>query len=153
MARETTLILIKPDGVQRGLIGEIVGRIERSGLQIVGLKLISVADDTARKHYAEHVGKPFFDGLVSYITAAPVVALAVAGLSAIGKMRQIIGATNPLEAGAGTIRGDLGVAIGRNLIHGSANARDAQRELDIFFEVAELHEYARATEPWITEDA
>ena len=130
---ETSLILVKPDGVERRLAGEIIARIERAGLTIRGMRLTLVSRKEAERHYAEHRGKPFYDGLVEYITSAPVVALAVAGENAVAKMRSLIGATNPLEAAPGTIRGDYGLVIAANLVHGSANLDDAERELQIFF--------------------
>ncbi len=151
MATETTLVLVKPDGVQRGLSGEIVRRLEQTGLKLVGLKLMQVTRELAGKHYAEHEGKPFYDGLVDYITASPVVALALEGPEAIAITRKMMGVTKPAEAAPGTIRGDFGVDIGRNLIHGSANADDAAREVGLFFSDAELIRWDRAIENWITE--
>ena len=151
MAVETTLFLVKPDGVQRGLSGEIVQRIERTGLQIVGLKLMQVSRDLASRHYAEHEGKPFYEGLLNYITSSPVIAAAVHGPDAISIVRRIMGATSPTEAGPGTIRGDLAVEIGRNLVHGSANAADAEREVALYFHDDELLHYDRAIQPWLTE--
>ena len=151
MTTERTLVLVKPDAVQRGLAGEIVGRLERTGLQIVGLKLMLISQDLASRHYAEHAEKPFYPGLVSFITSSPVVAVALEGLSAISTTRKIMGATNPVEAAPGTIRGDLGVDMGRNLIHGSANAEDAAREVALFFDDSELVSHDRATQPWIVE--
>ena len=151
MATETTLVLVKPDGVQRGLAGEIVRRLEQTGLKIVGLKLMQVSRELAGRHYAEHEGKPFYDGLVDYITSSPVVALALEGPDAISITRKMMGVTKPAEAAPGTIRGDFGVDIGRNLIHGSANAEDAEREVGLFFSDAELVRWSRANDTWITE--
>lgn len=151
MATETTLVLVKPDGVQRGLSGEIVRRLEQTGLKIVGLKLMQVSRELAGKHYGEHEGKPFYDGLVDYITMSPVVALALEGPDAIAITRKLMGVTKPAEAAPGTIRGDLGVDIGRNLIHGSANADDAAREVGLFFSSDELIRWDRKIESWITE--
>ena len=151
MASEKTLVLVKPDGVQRGLIGPIVTRLEQTGLKIIGLKILQLDEATASRHYAEHVGKPFYPGLISFITSGPLVALAISGPGAIASVRRIMGATNPLEAAPGTIRGDLATDMGRNLIHGSANADDAARELQIFFDEDELLSYHRATGPWIIE--
>ncbi|MDA1279815.1 MAG: nucleoside-diphosphate kinase [Chloroflexi bacterium] len=148
---ERTLVLVKPDGVQRGLAGEIIGRLERTGLQIIGMKLMQVSEELASEHYGEHVGKPFYLGLVSFITSSPVVALALEGPSAISTTRKIMGSTNPAGADPGTIRGDLGVDMGRNLIHGSANEQDAAREVSLFFDDSELVSYQRATQPWIVE--
>lgn len=151
MSTERTLVLVKPDGVQRGLTGEIVGRLERAGLQIIGMKLMMISEDLASRHYAEHTEKPFYRGLVSFITSSPVVALALKGPSAISTTRKIMGVTDPADAAPGSIRGDLGIDMGRNLIHGSANAEDAAREVALFFDDSELISYDRATQPWIVE--
>ena len=151
MTTERTLVLVKPDGVQRGLAGEVIGRLERTGLQIIGMKLMQISDELAATHYGEHEGKPFYAGLVGFITSSPVVALALEGPSAISTTRKIMGATNPADADPGTVRGDLGIDMGRNLIHGSANADDAARELALFFNDSELVSYDRATQPWIVE--
>ena len=151
MSNERTLVLVKPDGVQRGLAGEIVGRLERTGLQIIGMKLMLISEELASRHYAEHAEKPFYAGLVGFITSSPVVALALEGPSAISTTRKIMGGTNPADAAPGTVRGDLGVDMGRNLIHGSANAEDAAREVGLFFNDSELVAYDRATQPWIVE--
>ena len=151
MSAERTLVLVKPDGVQRGLAGEIVSRLERTGLQIIGMKLMLISEDLAGRHYAEHSEKPFYSGLVSFITSSPVVALALKGPSANSTTRKIMGVTNPVDAAPGTIRGDLGVDMGRNLIHGSANAEDAAREVALFFDDSELVEYDRAIQPWVVE--
>ena len=151
MSAERTLVLVKPDGVQRGLAGEIVSRLERTGLQIIGMKLMLISEDLAGRHYAEHSEKPFYSGLVSFITSSPVVALALKGPSAISTTQKIMGVTNPVDAAPGTIRGDLGVDMGRNLIHGSANAEDAAREVALFFDDSELVEYDRAIQPWVVE--
>ena len=152
MAIETSLILVKPDGVQRGLVGEIVARIEKAGMQLSAAKLMLVTRQKAEEHYGEHRGKPFFNDLVEYITSAPLMALAVSGPNAIAKMRSLIGATNPLEAAPGTIRADMGVEIGFNLVHGSANAADAQRELKVFFGTGELLDYKRSVSGWISSE-
>jgi len=151
MSAERTLVLVKPDGVQRGLAGEIISRLERTGFQIIGMKLMLISEDLAGRHYAEHSEKPFYSGLVSFITSSPVVALALKGPSAISTTRKIMGVTNPVDAAPGTIRGDLGVDMGRNLIHGSANAEDAAREVALFFDDSELVEYDRAIQPWVVE--
>ena len=148
---ERTLVLVKPDGVQRGLAGEIIRRLERTGSQIVGMKLMQISEELASEHYGEHVGKPFYPGLVSFITSSPVVALALEGPSAISTTRKLMGSTNPADAHPGTVRGDLGVDMGRNLIHGSANEEDAAREVTLFFDDTELVSYDRATQPWIVE--
>jgi nucleoside-diphosphate kinase len=148
---ERTLILVKPDGVQRGLVGEIIARFERRGLQIVGLKFLRVSKTLAREHYQEHVGKPFFKGLVEYITGTPIAAMVVEGPNAVELCRTTIGATNPVAATPGSIRGDFGVDVGRNLVHGSDSARSAKREIKLFFKAAELHAYNRSMSRWIVE--
>tara|TARA_B100001175_G_C19238320_1_gene508770 strand:+ start:40 stop:489 length:450 start_codon:yes stop_codon:yes gene_type:complete len=148
---ETTLILIKPDGVQRGLIGEIINRLERKGLKIVGMKLMQASDKIANEHYAEHVGKPFFGSLVDFITSSPLVALAVEGDNAVDVSRNLMGSTNPQDAAPGTIRGDFGMTIGMNLIHGSDSTDSAKRELGIFFDESEILSFNRALDEWITE--
>ena len=151
MTMERTLVLVKPDGVQRGLAGEIIGRLERTGMQIIGMKLMQISDELASTHYGEHEGKPFYAGLVGFITSSPVVALCLEGPSAISTTRKLMGATNPADADPGTVRGDLGVDMGRNLIHGSANTDDAAREVGLFFNDDELTAYDRATQLWIVE--
>ena len=148
---ERTLILAKPDAVQRGLIGEVISRFERRGLQIVGMKLMQVSTELAREHYKEHVGKPFFNGLVEYITSTPVVAMVIEGPSAVEICRATIGATNPVNAAPGSIRGDLGVQVGRNLVHGSDSVESGKRESSLFFKDAELVSYDRSMQRWITE--
>ncbi len=148
---QRTLVLLKPDAVQRALAGEIIARIERKGLKIAGMKLMLVGDDLAREHYGEHVGKPFFEGLVEYITSSPVVAMAVEGENAVEVVRLLLGPTDPQEAPPGTIRGDYGMSIGRNLTHGSDSEESAARELALFFAGEELVCYTRAVEPWVTE--
>jgi nucleoside-diphosphate kinase len=148
---ERTLVLVKPDGVQRGLAGEIIGRLERTGMQIIGMKLMQISDELASTHYGEHEGKPFYAGLVGFITSSPVVALCLEGPNAISTTRKLMGATNPADADPGTVRGDLGIDMGRNLIHGSANADDAAREVGLFFNEDELIAYDRASKPWIVE--
>ena len=151
MAIERTLILCKPDAVSRGLIGEITARIERRGYIISAMKLMQLDGERAREHYAEHKGKPFFDGLVDFITSGPLAALAVEGEGAIGACRQLIGATNPLEAAPGSIRGDLAQQIGRNLVHGSDSAASAERELKIFFDDNDFVSRRHDLERWIKE--
>lgn len=135
---EKTLVLVKPDGVRRGLSGEIIARFEKRGLQIVALKLMQISKTMAEKHYAEHVGKPFFDGLVDFITSGPVVAMVVKGDHAIRAVRAMMGATNPLEAVPGTIRGDFALVMSENVIHGSDGAESAAREIDAFFASTEI---------------
>lgn len=149
---ERSLVILKPDAVQRGLVGPILGRLEQRGLKIVGLKLIQITEDVARRHYAEHEGKKFFAGLVEYITSGPVVVLVIAGESVIQMIRNTVGATNPLNAVPGTIRGDYAVTIGRNLIHASDSPESGERELKNFFGEDELlQDFARSTDPWIFE--
>lgn len=148
---ERTLILVKPDGVQRGLIGEIVGRFERRGLKLAGMKFIQMSRELAERHYAVHKGRPFYDDLVNYITSGPVVAMAWEGKEAIKAARNTIGATSPAEAAAGTIRGDLGMEIGRNLVHGSDSPENGQKEVNLFFGDEELVSWDRVTEEWIRE--
>src|SRR6266700_26468 len=146
MGLERTLVIVKPDGVQRGLVGPILTRLESRGLKIVGLKLVQVSLELAARHYAEHEGKPFYEGLLRYITSAPVVAACVEGTSAVQMVRNSVGATNPLNAASGTIRGDLALDIGRNLIHASAAPETADRELKLWFNESELLAYARDTD-------
>ncbi|MCS6801995.1 MAG: nucleoside-diphosphate kinase [Chloroflexota bacterium] len=146
---ERTLVLVKPDGVQRGLIGPILERFERRGFKIVGLKLLRVSRDLAERHYAEHVGKPFYPTLIAYITAGPVVAAVLEGPGAIATVRAMLGKTNPLEAAPGTIRGDFGVETERNLVHASDGPESAAREIALFFSESEILDYRRATDPWI----
>lgn len=148
---ERTLILVKPDGVQRGLIGEIISRFERRGLKLAGMKLMQMSEELAGRHYGEHVGKPFYDGLVSYITSAPIVAMAWEGTNVIQVARNTMGATRPAESPMGTIRGDFGVEVGRNLVHGSDGVDSAARELALFFDESELIDWGRDTDKWIFE--
>ena len=133
MAVEQTLILVKPDGVSRGLVGEVIARIERKGFTLQALELRTLERATAEEHYAEHTDKPFFGELVEFITSAPLVAMCVEGDNAIAGMRQIMGATNPIESAPGSIRGDFATAIGENIVHGSDSPESATRELGIFF--------------------
>jgi nucleoside-diphosphate kinase len=130
---DRTLILVKPDAFARGLTGEIIARFERKGLRIVALKHMQVTDDLARRHYAEHEGKPFFGELVDFITSAPLVAMVLEGHEAVVAARQVIGATNPLEASPGSIRGDFALEVGKNMVHGSDSNDSAQREVGLFF--------------------
>lgn len=148
---ERTLILVKPDGVQRGLVGEVIGRFERRGLKLVGLKFIQMTGQLAADHYAVHRERPFYQSLVEYITSGPVVAMVWEGKDAIAAARATMGATNPVSAAPGTIRGDLGMEIGRNLVHGSDSPENALKEVNLFFEPAELVEWQRATDGWIRE--
>ena len=148
---ERTLVLVKPDGVQRGLIGEIISSLERRGLKLVGMKLMQVDDPLARQHYGEHVDRPFFAGLVAFITSSPVVAMAWEAENAVEAVRNTMGQTNPTTSPPGTIRGDLALDIGRNLVHGSDSPESAERELALFFEARELLDYTRANDGWIKE--
>ena len=148
---ERTLIIIKPDGVERGLIGPIISRFEQRGLKIVGMKLLKVSDALARQHYAVHEGKPFFASLIEYITSAPVVVMALEGPQAVQIARNTIGATKPAEAAPGSIRGDFGLMIGRNLVHGSDSPENGVAEVGLWFDPVELISYERAVERWILE--
>ena len=148
---EKTLVLVNPDGVQRGLSGEIISRFENRGLKLIGLKLMHVSEELAGRHYHEHTERPFFPGLVSFITSGPIIAMAWEGDNAIGIVRQTMGTTNPVEASPGTIRGDLAINIGRNVVHGSDSPESAERELNLFFSQGELLDYSRSTDSWITE--
>lgn len=148
---ERTLIIIKPDAVQRGLIGEIVTRFERRGLRIAAMKLIHIDESLARRHYAIHEGKPFYEPLIRYITSSPVVVMALEGKNAIEIARRTMGATNPAEADPGTIRADFGLEIGRNLVHGSDGPETAAFEVPLFFTQEEILSYRRDTDRWIFE--
>jgi nucleoside-diphosphate kinase len=148
---ERTLILVKPDGVQRGLIGDIIGRFERRGLKLVGMKFIQMSRELAEQHYAVHRERPFYGSLVDYITSGPVVAMAWEGKDAIAAARATMGATNPVSAAPGTIRGDLGMEIGRNLVHGSDSPENAVKEVSLFFQASELINWNRVSDSWIRE--
>ena len=148
---ERTFAMVKPDGVQRGLVGEIVRRYEARGLKVVALKLMSVPRTMAEEHYAEHRGKPFYNGLVDYITSGPVVALCLEGKNAVTVVRSVNGATKPWEATPGTIRGDLALDIGRNVVHGSDSVDSAKRELGIYFSKDDFVEWTPSASRWITE--
>ena len=149
---ERTLVLVKPDAMQRGLAGEILNRLERRGLRIVGLKLLQVDRALAERHYGEHVGKPFYEGLVAYITACPIIAAVLEGTDAVEAVRSTMGKTNPRDAAPGTIRGDFGLEIGRNLIHGSDSPQSATREVALFFGTNELHTVQRDVDRWVFEE-
>ena len=148
---ERTLVLLKPDAVQRGLVGEIMSRLERRGLKFVGVKLMKVGDDLARRHYAEHEGKPFFDRLVRFVTSSPVIAMVLEGENAVGLVRSTMGVTDPKDSPAGTIRGDLAISIDSNLVHGSDSVESAEREIELFFSPGEIVGYSRDADRWITE--
>jgi nucleoside-diphosphate kinase len=148
---ERTLILIKPDGVQRGLVGRLIDRYESRGLRIAGLKLMQADRDLAERHYAVHAEKPFFPGLIEFITSGPLVAMAVEGPMAIEVCRAINGATRPDEAAPGSIRGDFALETGMNIVHGSDGPETAETELNLWFTEAELLDYERAIDAWIVE--
>ena len=148
---ERTLVLLKPDSVQRALAGEIISRIEKRGARIAAMKLMKVSNELANKHYGEHVGKPFFEGLVSFITSSPIVAMVIESENAVNMVRNMMGATNPQDANPGTIRGDLGISIGLNLVHGSDSLESAAREIDLFFSPEEIVSYDRDVDRWIIE--
>lgn len=145
-------MLVKPDGVQRGLIGEIILRLERRGLKLVAMKLMQVDDALARRHYGEHVQRPFFASLVGFITSAPVVAMVWEAENAVQVVRNTMGETHPASSPMGTIRGDLALDIGRNLVHGSDSLESAKREVELFFSPEEILEYERNVDPWIKEE-
>ncbi len=148
---ERTLILIKPDALQRGLAGEIISRMERRGLKIVGMKLMQLDDAFARRHYAEHEGKPFLESLISFITSGPLIAAALEGPNAIELVRKQMGATDPQNADSGTIRGDMALYVQYNLIHGSDSPESAERELGLFFGDGELVSWERNIDAWVFE--
>ncbi len=146
---EKTFTMVKPDGVQRGLTGEIIKRIEQKGFRLVGLKMMMITEDLARKHYAEHVDKGFFPELLAFITSGPVVAMVWEGPEVISTLRTMMGKTNPAEALPGTMRGDLAVNVSQNIIHGSDSGEAAQREINLFFKPEEINTYLRDIEKWI----
>lgn len=148
---ERTLIIVKPDGVQRGLTGEIIRRFEQRGLRIIGLKLMQVSRELAEQHYAVHRERPFFAGLVNYITSSPVVVMALEGTNAVAAARGTIGSTKPHEAAPGSIRGDLAIEIGRNLVHGSDSVENGVAEVNLWFKPEELISWPRNTDAWIFE--
>ena len=148
---ERTLIIIKPDGVQRALVGDVIKRFEQRGLRLAGLKLIQIPRALAEEHYAEHKGKGFYEGTVTYMTSAPVVVMVLEGPDAVAASRATMGATNPLNAAPGTIRADFGLNISRNLVHGSDKPETAEREIQLYFQPGELLSYARAGDGWLKE--
>ena len=148
---EKTLVLLKPDAVHRGLIGKIIDRFEQRGLKLIALKLMQMSEDLASEHYSVHKGKDFYDGLISYITSGPVVAMVLEGRDGISAARMTMGHTNPAAASPGSIRGDLGMEIGRNLVHGSDSQENAQREIELFFTEAEMVLWQRDGDKWIRE--
>jgi len=151
MSNEQTFVMIKPDGVQRGLVGNIISRFEQKGIKLVAMKLVSVSKDLAEKHYGVHKGKPFFEPTVKYITSSPVVAMILEGENAITIVRNLMGKTSPVEASPGTIRGDFGQFIGRNIVHGSDGPDTAAFEINLWFSKDELTSYTRIDETWLTE--
>jgi nucleoside-diphosphate kinase len=146
---ERSLVLIKPDAVQRGLAGEIISRLERKGLKIVAMKMLHMDKDLAQRHYAIHQGKAFFDDLVSFITSSPLIAIIFQGKNAVEIIRQMMGETDPAKASSGTIRGNFGIDIGHNLIHGSDSVENASKEIDLFFSAEEIFNYDRELDAWI----
>lgn len=148
---ERTFLMIKPDAVQRNLIGEIISRIENKGLKLVGGKLMQVPQELAEKHYGEHEGKPFYNNLISFITSAPVFAMVVEGEDAVAVSRHIIGSTNPSDATPGSIRGDLGLTVGRNIIHGSDSVESAEREINLWFKEEKISSYESPRDAWLYE--
>jgi nucleoside-diphosphate kinase len=146
---ERSLVLIKPDAIQRGLAGQIVSRLERKGLKIVAMKMLRMDIDLAERHYAIHRGKPFFDGLVDFITSSPLIAIVLQGENAVQLIRQMMGETDPAKASSGTIRGDFGIDVAHNLIHGSDSSENASREIDLFFSAGEILDYDRQLDAWI----
>ena len=148
---ERTFVMVKPDGVQRALVGKILQRIEEKGFKIVAMKLSVMPEELAREHYAEHVGKKFYQDLVDFITSGPSISLVVEGRGAIAAMRKMNGATNPVEAAPGTIRGDFGIETGRNVVHGSDSAASASREIALHFSKSEIVDFKRIDETWLYE--
>ncbi len=148
---ERTLVILKPDAVQRGLIGQITARLEQRGIKLVGMRFIQIDHELAARHYAVHKGKPFYDGLIKYITSSPVVVQVWEGKRVIEIVRRTSGATNPIDADVGTIRADFGVEIGRNLIHASDGPETAAYEIPLYFKEEDLVSWPRANDPWITE--
>lgn len=148
---EKTLVLVKPDGVQRGLIGEVISRLERRGLRLTGAKFVQVSSELANTHYAVHIGKPFFDGLIRYITSAPVMAMVWEGPNAVAAVRQTMGATRPTEAAPGTLRHDFALEVGRNLTHASDSPENGAREVELWFQPDEIVSWGREVDRWIFE--
>jgi len=151
MTVERTYLMVKPDGVQRNIAGEVISRFERRGFKIIGLKMFRITKEQAENHYGEHVGKPFFTSLVDYITSGPVVAMVIEGRNAVSAARDMMGATDPLNAAPGTIRNTYGIDLGRNVIHGSDSPASAAREIGIFFKEEELIQYDRSVDQWLYE--
>ncbi len=148
---QRTLVLLKPDAVQRGLVGELVSRLEKRGLKIVGMKFMKMSEELARKHYSEHVNRSFFPGLLKFITSSPLVAIVVEGPDAVKIVRATMGVTKPVDAATGSVRGDFGISIGMNLVHGSDSEESAAREVALFFSPQEIVSYTRDIDKWIIE--
>lgn len=147
---EKTFVIVKPDAVQRGLVGQIIERFERRGLKFAAMKMVQVSDELARQHYAVHQGKPFYEGLISYITSAPVVAMVLEGTDAITLVRNTVGGTKPADANPGTIRGDFGIEVGRNLVHASDGPETAASEIALWFG-DDMIDWQRDIDPWVFE--
>lgn len=148
---EKTFVFVKPDGVQRGLIGEIIARLEKRGLRLVAAKFIQVSQELAEEHYAIHKGKPFYEGLIEYVTAAPVMATVWEGPNAIAAVRQTMGSTRPTEAAPGSVRHDFGLEVGRNITHASDSPENAEKEIELWFKPEEIVSWSRAVDPWVFE--
>ena len=148
---ERTFVMVKPDGVQRNLVGTIISRFESKGFKLVGLKLMRLDESMAKEHYAEHVDKPFFPGLLKYITSGPVAPMVLEGKGVVEEVRKMMGKTNPKDAAPGTIRGDFGIEIGRNVIHGADSIENAKREMAIYFKEEELLSYDNSVDGWLYE--
>ena len=148
---QQSYVMVKPDGVQRNLVGEVISRMEKRGLKILALKMYTIPKETARAHYAEHEGKPFFQSLLDFITSGPSVSMVVQGRNAVSVIRTMVGATNPSEAAAGTIRGEFGLDTGRNIVHASDSTESANREISIHFSESEISQYLRIDEQWLYE--
>lgn len=146
---EKTFLMVKPDGVQRNLIGEIIKRFEKKGFKLIGAKLMIISDDLAKTHYGEHKERPFFSELVDFITSGPIFAMVWEGQGVIATARDMMGKTNPQEAATGTIRGDFGMTVGKNIIHGSDSAESAEREINLFFDEKEVLAYSKQDSAWI----
>ena len=149
MANERTLVLCKPDAVQRGYVGQVISRFERKGLKIAGMKMLHVDEVLANRHYQEHLEKAFYPGLRDFITSSPVIALAIEGDNAVEIVRTLMGTTNPQNAAPGTIRGDFGINLTKNLVHGSDSPASAEREIGLFFDENELHDYEMTVKEWL----
>jgi len=146
---ERSLVLVKPDAVQRALAGQIISRLESKGLRIVAMKMLHMDNKLARRHYAIHEGKVFFDDLVSFITSSPLIAIVFQGQNAVQIIRQMMGETDPAKAPSGTIRGDFGIDVGHNLVHGSDSPENARREIALFFSAEEIFDYDRELDTWV----